>query len=166
VVTPITSSILQKNMKNVSLMTVIKVVNLILLSFFIQNSKAQNLRRDSSIHLDIKFGEHFKNDKVDLFVNDSLIFKSAILTSNKYYGLTYVWVTVENKNGRYFISTSESKITRPITIDPEIVEINLRYHGKPKKFEIKSINGKYLVFNTNRHGEITCAQTARPPLFD
>ncbi|TFF39276.1 hypothetical protein [Mucilaginibacter psychrotolerans] len=150
-------------MKKVDLM---KVINLILLSFFIQSSKAQNLRRDSSIHLDIEFGEHFKKDKVDLFINDSLIFKNAILTSNKYYGLTYVWVTVEKKNGRYFISTSETKTSYPITIDSEVGKINLRYHGKLKKFEIKSVRGKYVVFNTGRHSEITCTQTVRPPLFD
>jgi hypothetical protein len=154
-------------MKKVNLIRVIKAINLILFFFLLQDCKAQDLRNDSPlVFLNIQFGEHYNNDKVDLAINDSLILKKAILKTNRLYGLTNVWVKVIKKEEKCFISTSESKIVNLIRLNSDKVEIKLRYHRKQKKFDIKIPDGKYLVFDTDQYGEIMCTQTVRRPFFD
>nr|WP_294946712.1 hypothetical protein [uncultured Mucilaginibacter sp.] len=145
----------------------IAVISFILSFFLAQNCKAQNLQPDSGVLcFSIQFNEYFKNDKVDLTINDSLIFKKAVLTSNPSYGLTNVWATITKKNGRYYIATSESKIENPVSFNPDIVKVTLRYHNKQKNFVFKLTKGKYVVFNDDGRDKISCSQTIRMPFFD
>jgi len=70
------------------------------------------------------------------------------------------------REGKYFVSTSESDSEITVDLNLEKIQLDLRYHRKKIKFEIKKNNGRYVVFDTDRNGKIICNQTVRRPFFD
>ncbi|OOQ62131.1 hypothetical protein BC343_03515 [Mucilaginibacter pedocola] len=139
---------------------------LILPLYWSGTCQAQSHRQPpDSLYLNVLFGDWFKNDTVDVSINDSLIFKGAQLTSS-IIGLAQPEILISKKKGRYFVHTSESKTIKNIKIKSEIVYVELNFNNRKQEFIINTSRGRYIVFDNVDNGKLDYRQSKNMIIFE
>lgn len=109
-------------------------------------SLSKEVIKEGKLFIVIYLGDNFKNDKVDLIIDNNLILDDVILYSNVVYGLTPYWIKIyKNKGNCYFVISEKGK--RKKMEDIKNLELHLIINEKDNKFIIDPDQGKFIVIN-------------------
>ena len=114
---------------------------------------------------DIYFADHFDNDTIDLFFNDTILLQNCRLDS-KPYDLTRVNIKVYQNNEHHFAVVNETD-SFPIKVrDMNELELINKNYNIVNTNSISETAGKYIIYRGDDHGKIRFVQTDTQPGFD
>lgn len=113
----------------------------------------------------IYFADHFENDTVDLFFNETVLLKNCRLDS-KPYDLTRVNISVYQNDGNHFAVVNEAD-SFPVKLQDknELKLVNKNYNILNTN-SISSDAGKYIIYRGDDQGKVRFLQTDNKPGFD
>lgn len=114
---------------------------------------------------DIYFADHFENDTVDLFFNETALLKNCRLDS-KPYDLTRVNIKVYQNDRNHFAVVNEAD-SFPVKLQDknELKLVNKNYNIVNTN-SISSDAGKYIIYRGDDQGKVRFLQTDTQPGFD
>ena len=106
---------------------------------------------------EITFARGFRHDKISFLVNDVPVLKEVYLTSDELLDLTPTWITIRQEQDNYqvesIITTKEGtqqKETQQIALDPEKINLKIRYKGKEFLYVLEKKNGQHLIIDGDK----------------
>lgn len=128
----------------------------------IQKDKLSN----DDIIYEIIFGDHFKNDTIEVLVNNQVVLSEIELSSDPSDGITNAWIKLFKSKEMYFFSTNTQNEFKRIISQSNDLDLKIILMGQDTTFNLKDINGKYVVLASNGKGNIIFTQMVKEPYFD
>jgi len=121
---------------------------------------------------EITFARSFRHDKISFFVNDVPVLKGAYLTGDEIIDVS-AWVIIQQEQKNYyaksFVKTKkgQEKEIQQIDLDPEKINLKVRYKGKEFLYVLEKKNGQHLIiYGDKEKRELEFSQRKVRPDFD
>lgn len=131
-----------------------------------QSTESQNeiINKDELI-LSIDFQDFFEEDKVSFLINDCLVFKNRILTSDKIDGLTDIIIKIKKENSASVIFINNKEKVKCKTID-DSVELKIYVNEIENTFTLDLSNGKFVGLEKMNNNRLRLNQSKRQFEYD
>ncbi|PQV44396.1 hypothetical protein CLV33_1251 [Jejuia pallidilutea] len=120
---------------------------------------------DEELYLNIDFQDFFEKDKISFLINNCLVFKNKILTSDKSVGLTDIFLKIKKENATLVVSINDKKNIKCKTKNTTLV-LTIFVNEVENIFTLDLSKGKYVGLEKTDNNKLVLNQSQRQFEYD
>ncbi|MCF7561021.1 hypothetical protein L3X39_10275 [Sabulilitoribacter multivorans] len=131
-----------------------------------QATESQNEKiSDEELYLNIDFQDFFEKDKISFLINNCLVFKNEILTSDKSIGLTNIFLKIKKEDTILVVSINDKKNIKCKTKNTTLV-LTILVNKVENIFTLDLNKGKYVGLEKTNNNKLVLNQSQRQFEYD